>query len=194
MRTYFTQFGALATNPQLFQKESGKFQELINIGKSRGFGFVSFTTLEAFEKCLKCPSHILDGKEIEVKIAIPKKQTKKKQQEHKSQPKVVTQKVASRKISESEKIPVKHRKVFVGGLPHSVTNEELKQYFEKYGELEDHVVMVDRNTGKPRGFGFVTYVDVNCVDKVMDQKDSHKLKGKWIDCKRATPKEELEAL
>lgn len=75
-----------------------------------------------------------------------------------------------------------------------MTETELKVYFSKYGALEDYVVMVDRHSGKPRGFGFVTYSSVSSVDRVMEEKNTHCLKGKWVDCKRATPKEELEAL
>lgn len=101
---------------------------------------------------------------------------------------------ASIRKGSQDKIPVKFRKVFVGGLPHSVTEAELKVYFSKYGSLEDYVVMVDRHSGKPRGFGFVTYSSVASVDRVMEKKETHSLKGKWVDCKRATPKEELEAL
>lgn len=87
---------------------------------------------------------------------------------------------------------VKKRKVFIGGLPHSVTDEELKIHFSTYGEIEDYVVMVDRATGKPRGFGFVTFSTEDPVDLVMAEKDNQIIKGKWIDCKRAQPKEEID--
>ena len=48
--------------------------------------------------------------------------------------------------------------------------------------------MYDRNTGKPRGFGFITYIDEMSVDLVMMHKNQHKINGKWVECKRATPK------
>jgi len=74
-------------------------------------------------------------------------------------------------LSSSQK-NVKKRKVFVGGLPHSVSDEELKEHFSIYGEIEDYVVMVDRNTGKPRGFGFVTFTTEDPVDLVMEERDN----------------------
>lgn len=80
----------------------------------------------------------------------------------------------------------------MGGLPHSVTDEELKNHFSHFGEIEDYVVMVDRTTGKPRGFGFVTFTTEDPVDRVMAEKDNQRIKGKWVDCKRAQPKEELD--
>ena len=48
--------------------------------------------------------------------------------------------------------------------------------------------MFDRNTGKPRGFGFITFSNEQSVDLVLRRKNDHQLKGKWVDCKRATPK------
>ena len=44
--------------------------------------------------------------------------------------------------------------------------ESLKAYFEKFGEVSNCVLKKDQETGKPRGFGFVTYADPSNVDKV----------------------------
>lgn len=41
------------------------------------------------------------------------------------------------------------------------------KYFEKYGEIIDSVIMKDRHTGRPRGFGFITYADPSVVDTVI---------------------------
>lgn len=89
---------------------------------------------------------------------------------------------------EEQKFAYNSKKIFVGGLPHGLTETEFKQYFVKYGEIEDCVVMYDRNTGKPRGFGFITYKDEQSIDLVLQQKFQHKIRNKWIECKRATPK------
>ena len=50
------------------------------------------------------------------------------------------------------------KKIFVGGLAPSVTEESFRQYFERYGELSDAVVMMDRTTNRSRGFGFCSFV------------------------------------
>lgn len=50
------------------------------------------------------------------------------------------------------------------------------------------MVMYDRATGKPRGFGFITYKDEMSIDLVLQDKLQHKIRNKWIECKRATPK------
>lgn len=49
-----------------------------------------------------------------------------------------------------------YTKIFVGGLPYHTTDETLKKYFDQYGELEEAVVITDRQTNKSRGYGFVT--------------------------------------
>jgi RNA recognition motif-containing protein len=47
-------------------------------------------------------------------------------------------------------------KIFVGGLPYHTTDASLKEYFEKFGEIDEAVVITDRQTGKSRGYGFLT--------------------------------------
>ena len=47
-------------------------------------------------------------------------------------------------------------KIFVGGLPYHTTDESLKNFFEKFGEIDEAVVITDRQTGKSRGYGFVS--------------------------------------
>ncbi|UJR22341.1 hypothetical protein I4U23_025403 [Adineta vaga] len=47
-------------------------------------------------------------------------------------------------------------KIFVGGLPYHTTDETLRAFFSKFGDIEEAVVITDRNTKKSRGYGFVT--------------------------------------
>nr|CAD2151888.1 unnamed protein product [Meloidogyne enterolobii] len=47
-------------------------------------------------------------------------------------------------------------KIFVGGLPYHTTDESLNNYFSQFGEIEEAVVITDRQTQKSRGYGFVT--------------------------------------
>lgn len=48
--------------------------------------------------------------------------------------------------------------------------------------------MKDRDNGKPRGFGFVTFETEEAVDKVLVNLKEHKLMDKWVECKKAYPK------
>lgn len=47
-------------------------------------------------------------------------------------------------------------KIFVGGLPYHTTDASLRKYFEGFGDIEEAVVITDRQTGKSRGYGFVS--------------------------------------
>lgn len=84
----------------------------------------------------------------------------------------------------------------MGGLPHNLSDEDFKSYFAPYGDIDDCAILKDKRTGKPRGFGFVTYRDLNSLDLVMEKKEAHFIQGKWVDCKRAVPadliKEEIK--
>lgn len=54
------------------------------------------------------------------------------------------------------------RKIFVGGLPPQLLEEDFKKYFESFGRIEDIKIIFNRVTNKSRGFGFVTYVSGIC--------------------------------
>ncbi|ODQ77071.1 hypothetical protein BABINDRAFT_163804 [Babjeviella inositovora NRRL Y-12698] len=81
-------------------------------------------------------------------------------------------------------------KMFIGGLNWDTTEEGLRDYFSKYGEIVDFTIMKDNNTGKSRGFGFLTFRDGRSVDEVL--KTLHTVDGKMIDPKRAIPREEQD--
>lgn len=49
-----------------------------------------------------------------------------------------------------------YTKIFVGGLPYHTTDTSLRKYFEVFGDIEEAVVITDRQTGKSRGYGFVS--------------------------------------
>jgi hypothetical protein len=58
-------------------------------------------------------------------------------------------------------------KVFVGGLSWETSDAKLRQYFENYGEVLEAFVSYDKNTGRPRGFGFVVFASPSVADKVV---------------------------
>ena len=58
-------------------------------------------------------------------------------------------------------------KIFVGGIGQDVIEEEFKDYFEQFGTVLDATLMMDKETGRPRGFGFVTFDDDSAVENCM---------------------------
>ncbi|KAG8193003.1 hypothetical protein JTE90_028123 [Oedothorax gibbosus] len=58
-------------------------------------------------------------------------------------------------------------KIFVGGLPYHTTDKSLRQFFEAFGDIEEAVVITDRQTGKSRGYGFVTMSDRDSAERAV---------------------------
>ena len=52
-------------------------------------------------------------------------------------------------------------KLYVGNLPFKTTEDEVTEFFKKFGDVTSVVLIKDRETGKPRGFGFVEMNDIN---------------------------------
>ena len=63
--------------------------------------------------------------------------------------------------------PEQFRKLFIGGLNYKTTDDGLKEFYSQWGELTDCVVMKDGQTGRSRGFGFITYSHSSMVDEAM---------------------------
>jgi RNA-binding protein Musashi len=78
-------------------------------------------------------------------------------------------------------------KLFVGGLSWETTQENLQRYFSRYGEVIDCVVMKNNESGRSRGFGFVTFADPGNVNHVL-QSGPHTLDGRTIDPKPCNPR------
>ncbi|XP_018018445.2 heterogeneous nuclear ribonucleoprotein 27C isoform X2 [Hyalella azteca] len=78
-------------------------------------------------------------------------------------------------------------KMFVGGLSWESTQDTLQRYFGQYGEVIDCVVMKNSETGRSRGFGFVTFADPSKVDLVL-KSGPHELDGRTIDPKACNPR------
>ena len=73
------------------------------------------------------------------------------------------------------------RKMFVGGLPQDVSQDDLKDYFGQFGELESVQIVMDPLTGRSRGFAFLIYKVEESMKKAIENKD-HMLKVKEMLC------------
>ncbi len=81
-------------------------------------------------------------------------------------------------------------KLYVGNLPYSTTSEELKEAFAKAGEVTDAVVITFKDTGRSKGFGFVTMVDDAAAEKAIKEMDGVDMGGRAIKVSVARPMRE----
>ncbi|XP_074298434.1 heterogeneous nuclear ribonucleoprotein 1-like [Silene latifolia] len=164
LKEYFGQYGEIV--------EAVIMRDRIT-GRARGFGFIVFADPVVAERVVM-EKHMIDGRSVEAKKAVPRDD----------------QQILSRTSNSVQGSPGlgRTKKIFVGGLASTVTENDFKNYFDNFGNITDVVVMYDHNTQRPRGFGFITYDSEDAVDRVL-HKTFHELNGKMVEVKRAVPKE-----
>jgi cold-inducible RNA-binding protein len=80
------------------------------------------------------------------------------------------------------------KKLFVGNLPHSTTEAELRTLFEPHGVLEQVSIVTDRDTGRSRGFAFVEMKDSGEAEKAIAALNGKELGGRALNINEARPK------
>lgn len=85
------------------------------------------------------------------------------------------------------------KRLFVGGLPYTTTDQELKDFFSTVGEVTSATVIVDKYTSQGKGFGFVEYADDANADKAIQTLNGTEMGGRKIVVNEARPREERPA-
>src|SRR5262249_5625663 len=81
-------------------------------------------------------------------------------------------------------------RLFIGNLPYSATEAELREHLSSVGEPLSIVLPVDRETGRPRGFAFVDYADRAVAEEAIRRFDQQPFKGRGLAVSEARPREE----
>jgi len=81
-------------------------------------------------------------------------------------------------------------KIYVGNLPFSMDNEALMELFKEFGEVEEATVVTDRDTGRSRGFGFVTMPDGGEANKAIEAINGREVDGRDLKVNEARPKKQ----
>ncbi|XVE82968.1 hypothetical protein DITRI_Ditri16bG0048400 [Diplodiscus trichospermus] len=152
-----------ATLEQHFS-EYGEVKEALVIPEKR-IGFVTFSNPSMAKNALQ-KEHIVLGKKVDVKPARPE-------------------------IEKTEIVNI-NNKIFVGGLPYTITLEKFKEYFGSYGAITDAFLAPDKERHKFRGFGFVTYDSEDAAANVL-QNRFHLVDNKMVEVKIATPREDMKS-
>jgi polyadenylate-binding protein len=136
---------------------------------SKGYGFVHYETQESADKAIaKVNNMMLNNKKVYVGPFKPRKE-----------------RVAS---GEGE---LKYTNVYVKNLAETVSEETLRRAFEQFGPITNLIIM--REEGKTKGFGFVNYSNPQDARKAVEAMNDQVFEGKQIYCGRAQKKTEREA-
>ena len=170
LKEYFEQYGELTDWVVM------KFPDT---KRSRGFGFITFKEPEMLEECISQQPHSLDSKTIELKRATPREDDRRGRGRGRG----------GRFDDEDSFDPESKqmRKLFIGGLNYSTTEDQIRDYFQQFGELVDCVLMKFNDSGRSRGFGFVTFATAAQLDDCQASRP-HILGDKTLETKRATPR------
>lgn len=80
------------------------------------------------------------------------------------------------------------KKLYVGNLPFTISEAELRTLFEQHGAVDRVSVITDRETGRPRGFAFVEMAEVAGADSATRGLDGHSVGGRALRVNEATDK------
>jgi RNA recognition motif-containing protein len=80
-------------------------------------------------------------------------------------------------------------RLFVGNLPYSATEVDIRQHFGAVGDPMQVVIPTDRDTGRPRGFAFVDYDDRGVAERAIQQLHGQPFKGRPLSVSEARPRE-----
>ncbi|KAL4646195.1 heterogeneous nuclear ribonucleoprotein A1-like [Arapaima gigas] len=157
LRAHFEQWGTL-TDCVVMRDPNTK--------RSRGFGFVTYSSVKEVDAAMEARPHKVDGRVVEPKRAV------------------------SREDSSKPGAHMTVKKIFVGGIKEDTEEHHLRDYFQQFGKIEVIEIMTDRASGKKRGFAFVTFDDHDSVDRIVIQK-YHTVNGHNCEVRKALSKQEM---
>ncbi|XP_008563335.1 PREDICTED: LOW QUALITY PROTEIN: heterogeneous nuclear ribonucleoprotein A1-like [Galeopterus variegatus] len=132
----------------------------------RGFGFVTYATVEEVDAAMNAGPYKVDGRVVEPKKAV------------------------SREASPRPDAHLTVKKIFIGDIKENTEEHHLRDYFEQHGKIEVSEIMTGQGSGRKRGFAFVTFNDHDSVDKIVIQK-YHTVNGHKCEIRKALSKQEM---
>ena len=82
------------------------------------------------------------------------------------------------------------KKIYIGNLSYSVTQEELEKVFSEYGSVSSSVVISDKFTGRSKGFGFIEMENSDEAEKAIQELDGKSIQGRNIRVNEAQPRKD----
>lgn len=152
---------------------SATVQKDRNSGKSRGFGYVHFTDAAAVEKALELNGKEVDGRAIKVDKSTPPNRDSQRE---------------NRAKTFGDETSAPSTTLFVGNLAFSVAEDAVWEFFNDYG-VKSVRLPTDRDTGRPKGFGYVEFEDIDGAKKAFEAKTGAELEGRSIRLDFSQPRD-----
>lgn len=168
-------------------------------GRSRGFGFLTFKDPKVVNTVM-VKEHFLDGKIVRPNFfqhSLQKQVSLGSSPNKNLRPFCSPSKFNCQSLHVNPQIDPKRAiprdeqektsKIFVGGVSQDATEDTFTNFFEQFGRVIDATLMMDKDTGRPRGFGFVTFDSEAAVERCLEHQPLEIL-GKPIEVKKAQPR------
>ncbi|TFK64699.1 RNA-binding domain-containing protein [Pluteus cervinus] len=147
-----------------------------NTGKSRGFGYVHFATTEAVENALKMNGQEIDGRAVNIDRSTPRTPMDRKDASNK------------RAKSFGDETGPPSSTLFIGNLSFSVDEDAVWNTFTDYG-VKSVRLPTDRDTGRPKGFGYVEFESVDGAKKAFEELAGSEIDGRAIRLDFSQPRD-----
>jgi nucleolin len=142
-------------------------------GRSRGFGYVEFATAAAAKSALeKFQGKEIDGRAIKLDLSTPRQPNP-----------------AARAKQFGDVASEPSRTLFVGNISWNTTEDILWEHFGQYGEVSSVRIPTDRESGKPKGFGYVEYSDIESAKKGYEGASGSEIDGRNIRLDYSQPRD-----
>ncbi|KAH8382757.1 hypothetical protein KR009_005129, partial [Drosophila setifemur] len=168
VREFFQQFGTVA--------DAVVMRDMLT-NHSRGFGFVTYVDPKSVDTVQLARPHNIDNKTVETKRALPRHEFAKPGG-------------SGAGIGASGAVGiggVKSNKIFLGGLKDCHDETSLREYFSQFGEISGIKLLVDKDTGRKRGFGFLEFEDLLSAERALAQ-GKHSINLSTVEVKKSTQK------
>ncbi|KAI8616807.1 hypothetical protein BC830DRAFT_169374 [Chytriomyces sp. MP71] len=136
-------------------------------GKKKGFGYVEFSTSEAAKKGVEMAGSELDGRAIRCDLSTPK---------------------PARRDEKPASAPADT--LFVGNMSFNATEEGLREVFSEHGEVTSVRIPTDRETGNPKGFGYVSFSSVEGAKVALEALNGFEFEGRGLRLDFSQPRTE----
>src|SRR5258707_5605394 len=83
-----------------------------------------------------------------------------------------------------------NKKLYVGNLPYNTTEAQVRELFEQAGEITEVALITDRETGRPKGFGFVEMATVEGAQEAIKRFNGYSLNERNLTVNEARPRED----